>query len=84
MLLTLNLASILITAMLVDMIISSFFDIIGGKLASTLGLVLFIVLLVVIFGMGQYLLLGFVQQVSKDLRKRKRDINLTYRLVTIT
>ena len=65
------------------MIISSFFDIIGGKLASIFGLVLFIVLLLVIFGTGQYLLLGFVKQASKDLRKRKRDINLTYTLVTI-
>ena len=65
------------------MIISSFFDIIGGKLASIFGLVLFIVLLLVIFGTGQYLLLGFVRKASKDLRKRKRDINLTYTLVTI-
>jgi MFS family permease len=69
--------------MLIDMIISSFFDVIGGKLVSRFGLVLFIILLAIIFGAGQYLLLGFVKQVSKDLRKRKRDINLTYKLVDI-
>jgi len=69
--------------MLVDMIISSFFDVIGTKLVSRFGLVLFVMLFAIIFGTGQYLLLGFVKQVSKDLRKRKRDINLTYKLVTI-
>src|SRR5262249_29301541 len=76
------LASILITAMLIDMIISSFIDVIGS-LTSQWGIVLFIVLLAVIFGTGQYLLLGFVKQVSKDLRKKKIDIAVTYRIVVV-
>jgi hypothetical protein len=68
--------------MLIDMIISSFFDVIGS-LVSQWGITLFTVLLAVIFGTGQYLLLGFVKQVSKDLRKKKVDIAVTYRIVIV-
>jgi len=68
--------------MLIDMIISSFIDVIGS-LTSQWGVVLFTVLLAVIFGTGQYLLLGFVKQVSKDLRKKKVDIAVTYRIVVV-
>jgi len=68
--------------MLIDMIISSFIDVIGS-LTSQWGVVLFTVLLAVIFGTGQYLLLGFVKQVSKDLRKKKIDIAVTYRIVVV-
>ena len=57
--------------------------VVGKSLVSIWGIVLFILLLAIIFGGGQYLLLGFVKGVSKDLRTKKADVNITYRIVTI-
>jgi hypothetical protein len=71
---------VVIAALLIDMVISSFFDIIGKKVSAML---IFMVLLAIIFAGGQYILLGFVKSVSKGLRSKKTDINITYRAVTI-
>lgn len=80
---TLILASILITTLLVDMILSSFFDVLGQKLVSTWGLVLFIGNTMIIFGVGQYLLLGYVKRATQDLRTKKVGIKITYKIVEV-
>jgi hypothetical protein len=69
------------TALLADMIIFSFFDVLVESLASSWGIMLFILPLTVIYGTGQYLL-GFEMQVSKDLKK-KSDIAVTNGMVVV-
>jgi hypothetical protein len=65
------------------MILSSFFDVLGQRLVSTWGLVLFIVNTMIIFGVGQYLLLGYVKQTTEGLRIKKVGIKVTYRIVVV-
>ena len=77
------LASILIMSLLIDMILSSFFDVLGRTLVSTWGLALFVLNTTIFFGVGQYLLLGYVKRATRGLRTKKVEINVTYRIVTI-
>jgi|GEM_PF-3905484 len=58
------------------LVLASSFDVLEESLASSWGIMLFILPLTVIYGTGEYLLLRFVMQVSKDLRK-KNDIVVT-------
>jgi hypothetical protein len=76
-------ASIVIGALVTDMIISSFIDVLGNFGSLTWRVVPFVIIYTIIYGVGQYLLLGFVKQVSRDLRSKKRDIDIMYRIVVI-
>jgi hypothetical protein len=76
---------ILIGALAIDMLISSFLDVNGGKavFSSAWGIGLFVVVIGSIFISAQYLLLGFVKKVSKEIRTKKSDMNAIYTMVTI-
>src|SRR5437867_1597868 len=76
--------SVLVTALMADTMISNISDIISPQLISVFGVALFIALGLLIFGPGQYLLLNYVQKVSRDLRKNKPNLNLIHKAVTIT
>jgi hypothetical protein len=53
-------------------------------MASAWGVALFMAIIVAVFGVGQYFLLGYVKQISAELRSKKKDLNVTYWIVTIT
>jgi signal transduction histidine kinase len=72
---------ILIAALIVDAIFSNLSDVMNKQLASGWGIALFISITITIFAAGQYLLLGFVNQVTKDLRIKKLYFNLIYNVV---
>jgi hypothetical protein len=57
-------ASIVISALVIDMMISSFIDVLGNFGSLTWRTVLFVITYIVIYGGGQYLLLGFVKLVE--------------------
>jgi large-conductance mechanosensitive channel len=76
--------SVLVAALMADTMISNISDIISPQLISVFGVALFIALGLLIFGPGQYLLLDYVQKVSRDLRKNKPNLNLIHKAVTIT
>ena len=64
------------------MILSSFFDVFGQVLISRWGLIFFIVNTVIIFGVGQYLLLTYVKRATEGLRTKK-GVKATYSLVVV-
>lgn len=49
-----------ITALLIDMCISTLSDILRERLISIWGIIIFVAIVVVIYGPGQYFLLGFL------------------------
>jgi hypothetical protein len=75
-------AVILISAIIVDATFSNLSDIMAKQLASSWGIALFIFITATIFGAGQYLLLGFANQTTRDLRIKKPFFNLIYKIVT--
>jgi MFS family permease len=66
---TLILASVIISALIVDMTLSTFSDILQRQLATVLGILLFIIIIVAIF-VGQYSLYGFVNRVTREVRPK--------------
>ena len=76
-----TIAAILISAIIVDATFSNLSDIMAKQLASPWGIALFISITATIFGSGQYLLLGFANQTTRDLRIKKPFFNLIYRIV---
>jgi signal transduction histidine kinase len=75
-------AVILISAIIVDATFSNLSDIMAKQLASQWGIALFIIITATIFGSGQYLLSGFANQTTRDLRIKKPFFNLIYKIVT--
>jgi hypothetical protein len=80
--------SIVTTALVIDMLISSFSDVflpeVHSSTQNVTGLIVsFIVLAIIIYGGGQLLLNGFVKRVSTELRNKKRDIGLMYKVLII-
>src|SRR5919198_6146109 len=63
------LASVIISALIVDMTLSTFSDILQRQLATVLGILLFIIIIVAIF-VGQYSLYGFVIRVTREVRPK--------------
>jgi hypothetical protein len=74
---------LLFTALLVDMTLSTFSDILNKQYASLWAIVLFIAIIIAIFGVGQYFLLKFLNQLSKQVRSKESYLNKLYRLLTI-
>jgi len=56
---------LVIIALLVDMTLSTFSDILTEQFSSLGVLLLFIAIIIAIFGVGQYFLLVFLNQLSK-------------------
>jgi signal transduction histidine kinase len=75
-------AVVLISAIIVDATFSNVSDIMAKQLASPWGIALFTFITAAIFGAGQYLLLGFANQTTRDLRIKKPFFNLIYKIVT--
>lgn len=72
-------ASVLLAAVVADMLIGSFYDVVREELTySGLGVLIFLALVAVIYGLGQYILLGFVKRASKSLRTKSVPFNALY------
>lgn len=75
---------VIIIALIVDMIFSTFSDILEHQSMSVFGLVLFILTVLIIYGIGQYFLLGLFKQISKDVRDKASYFNKLYKVLSIT
>jgi hypothetical protein len=75
-------ALIIIGFLIVDAILSSFFDVFEKQLKSNLGLLFFIVAIAVTYGLGQYFFLfGILKRLSLELTVKTRYFALIYKMV---
>jgi hypothetical protein len=79
-----TLVLVITTALIVDMIFSTFSDILKEESISLWGLLLFITTVLTIYGAGQYFLLGFLKQLSSAVRSKAPYFNKLYKLLTIS
>jgi hypothetical protein len=77
------LMAIIITALLIDMCLSTFSDILKERLISIWGLILFVAIVVIIYGPGQYFVLGFLKYLSKGVRSKAPYLGGLYNMFRI-
>lgn len=77
------LIAVIIVALSIDMAVSTFSDILKQELISTLGLASFVSIIVTIYGVGQYLLLGFLKHLSRGVRSKASYFDVLYKTLTI-
>jgi hypothetical protein len=70
---------LLISAIISDMMISTFYSSLRTQLASTLGIALFIGIVIAVYGIGQYFLLRFINHVSNSIRSKERQFDIMYK-----
>ena len=73
---------VVFSSLIVDSIINSVADFIFDRIATFWGIALF-VLFGGIYGAGQFFILKFVKQKTKDIRDRSLYLNLIHRVVTV-
>jgi signal transduction histidine kinase len=71
-----------IFALIVDAMINFVADFVYHRIASNWGITLFI-LIAIICGAGQYFILEFVKQKSKEIRSKSKYLNTMHRVVTV-
>jgi hypothetical protein len=75
---------VLISAIISDMMISTFYGSLETQLAPALSIALFIGIVVAVYGIGQYFLLRFIKHVSISIRSKERQFDIMYKgMVTI-
>lgn len=72
---------IIIIALIVDMTFSTFSDILKEQSASIWGLLLFIAIILAIYGAGQYFLFRFLKQWGREIRSRESYLDKLYGLL---
>jgi hypothetical protein len=72
-----------ITALLIDMCISTLSDILRERLISIWGIIIFVAIVVVIYGPGQYFLLGFLGYLDKGVRSKAPYLGRLYKMFRI-
>lgn len=77
------LVSVIIAALIVDMTFSTFSDVLKERPGSLWELVIFITIILAIYGPGQYFLLGFLKQLSLGVRSKASSLNRLYKSLTI-
>jgi hypothetical protein len=60
--------SIALATLIVDYILGTFFDILKDQLTSSIGLVIFSAISILLYGIGQYYLVGFAKKISREVR----------------
>src|SRR5919198_636777 len=70
---------VLISAIITDMMISTFYSSLETQLVSSLGIALFIGIVVAVYGIGQYFLLRFIKHVSISIRSKERQFDIVYK-----
>lgn len=76
-------ASIVISAIIVDVMLSMSIDVLDKQLVSMYGVILFVGVTAAIYIPSLYLLLTFVNTASKDIRIRSTYFKITYKAVVI-
>jgi hypothetical protein len=77
-------ASIVIFAIIVDVMLSMSIDVLEKQLVSMYGVILFIGITAAIYIPSQYLLLRFVNNASKDIRVKSSYFGIAYRAVVFS
>jgi hypothetical protein len=70
---------VFVSAIISDMLISTFYSTFQTQLASTLGITLFIGIVIAVYGIGQYFLLRFIKRVSIGIRSKERQFDIMYK-----
>lgn len=70
---------VLISAIISDMMISTFYGSLETQLAPALGIALFIGIVVAVYGIGQYFLLRFIKHVRISIRSKERQFDIMYK-----
>src|SRR5919199_6270306 len=70
---------LLISAIISDMMISTLYSSLQTQLVSTLGIALFIGIVVAVYGIGQYFFLRFIKHVSISIRSKERKFDIMYK-----
>jgi hypothetical protein len=60
--------SITLGGLIVDYILATFFDILKDQLTSSIGLVIFSAVSILLYGIGQYYLVAFAKKISRDVK----------------
>jgi hypothetical protein len=60
--------SITLGTLIVDYILGTFFDIFKDQLTSSIGLVIFSAISILLYGIGQYYLVGFAKKISREVK----------------
>lgn len=60
--------SITLGSLIVDYILGTFFDIFKDQLTSSIGLVIFSAISILLYGIGQYYLVGFAKKISREAK----------------
>lgn len=69
---------VLLAALIADMVLATFFDILQSQLKSNVGFLLFVPIVIAIFVPGYYLLFGFLRQKSIEIRSKAQDHDMMY------
>jgi len=73
------LITVIIMALLIDMCLSTFSDILKEKAAW--GFALFVAIVVIIYGPGQHFVLGFLKYLSKGVRSKAPYLDRLYKMI---
>jgi hypothetical protein len=60
--------SVALGSIIVDYILGTFFDILKDQLTSSIGLVIFSAISILLYGTGQYYLMGFAKKISREVK----------------
>jgi signal transduction histidine kinase len=74
--------SFLVAALLIDSLISAVPDFLQDRIVSPSGIVLFL-LIFISYTMGQYFILKFIKEKTKEIRARSFQLNIIHRFVTV-
>lgn len=72
----------LMVALIIDALISTVVDFLQDRITSNIGMGLFI-LVGCAFVAGQYFILQFIKEKTKDIRSKSRALNIVHKLVTV-
>ena len=73
--------SFLVLALLIDTLIGSIPDFIQDKIVSGSGITL-LVLIAIAYIVGQYFILNFIKEKTKEIRSKSHQLNTTHTIVT--
>ena len=72
------------TALLACILVSTFYDVVGARIPRAWEIALFALLAAVVYGGGQYVLLGFARRINRDLGSRSRFFKAMYSVTVVT
>jgi hypothetical protein len=76
-------SSIVIAAIVLDSILATFYDALAQQLSSFWGLVLFIAIIIVAYGIGQHFLITYLKRISAGTKGSRGYFDIVYNIVIL-